>query len=220
MENIFPTFFTLCLIALISNIICSNFVSKMDIEDMFPIDQISWQLKKLGILFFISLFIYLAWLITTFFLASMFNGSGSPRYPIHLFTDTYVDTSPVTVVMAQALILQSLAILFLILFVYLLALLSRNQLATYFIATVSLVGLILLTGNLVPLAKYLHLFPSTYFHATRVVTHQLAFENINPNITLNMGLLVLTIASISLMILILLIKTHHERHQLFKKIIS
>lgn len=216
-DNLFPAIFTLCMIAFFSNIFSSSLIDKMDIEDMFPVNQKKWQVQKIANFFLMGVFLNLIWISLAFLIAGLVNGFGSLNYPINLVTDNLTDTSPVISVMAQAALLQLLAILFLILAVYLIALLSKKSMSTLFISLITVVGPILLTGYLVPLSKYLHLSPTTYFHALRVVTNQLAFENTNPHIHLVTGLIVLSISSALLFGGILFIKVRHEQHQLFNR---
>ena len=216
-SNLFPIIFTLCFIAFISNILCSSFINKVDIEDTFPVNQISWQLKKIGSTFFIGMVFYLSWLVLTFSVASLINGIGSPSYPINLYTNSYLDTNSVFSIMIQAILLQIISILFLVAVVYLIALLTKNRISTFFISIISIIGPVLLTSNLVPFAKFLHLLPTTYFNATSVITNQLAFDNRNPNINFYNGCLILSIFSIIVVLIIVLLKVHHEKQQLFNR---
>ena len=119
--------------------------------------------------------------------------------------------------MIQAILLQIISILFLVAVVYLIALLTKNRISTFFISIISIIGPVLLTSNLVPFAKFLHLLPTTYFNATSVITNQLAFDNRNPNINFYNGCLILSIFSIIVVLIIVLLKVHHEKQQLFNR---
>lgn len=218
MDVIFPAIFTFCLIAFLSNLLSNSLIDRMDIEDMFSVNQVSWQVKKVLMSFCIGVSLYVIWLIITFSAASLVNGMGSFKYPIILHTETFTDTSPVISIMVQALILQILAILFIVLVVYLIALLSKNQLTTLFVPTVILACSTLLTTSFDPLNSVFHLFPTTYFNATRVVTHRLAVQLSNPHITLTNGIFVLLAFSTVVMLSIVLLKKRHEEGQLFSRV--
>ncbi len=220
MDIAYPAILTICLIAFFSSVLCSGFVDGMDLEDMFPVNQITWQIKKVCICFLMGIFLYLVWLSISFVIATLMNGVGSINYPITLHSDNYTDTSPVISVITDAFILQALTILFLVLFVYLIAILTKNQLSTLFISSVTIIGLVLLTGNIAPLGRYLHLFPTTYFNATRVITQQLANENNNTHISLTNGILILIVSCIIIMGIILLIKKWHQSNHVFNRPVS
>lgn len=61
MDILFPAIFTICLIALLRNIFGVNLVERTSFEDMFPVKQVKWQLKKTILIFLISLFLCLLW---------------------------------------------------------------------------------------------------------------------------------------------------------------
>lgn len=220
MDIAYPAIFTMCLIAFFSSLLSSGIVDGMDLEDMFPVNQITWQIKKVGICFLMGLFLYMIWLGTSFVMATLMNGVGSINYPIILFSDNYSETIPVKSVIADTFILQALTILFLVLFVYLIAILTKNQLSTLFISSITMIGLVLLTGNIAPLGSYLHLFPTTYFNATRVISQQLAVENNNIHITLSNGVWVLVVSSLIILGIILLIKKRHQSHHVFNRFVG
>lgn len=145
------------------------------------------------------------------------NGSGSLLYPIKLFTDSYLETIPLSTIIGKVAILQSFGILFLVSTVYLVSLLVKNQMTSLFISAFMIIGPILLTGNAAPLGKLLHLLPTTYFNATRVITHQLAVENDNLNISFVTGIYVLLVSSCLIICIIVFLKKQHEIKQLFHK---
>lgn len=184
---------------------------------MFPVNQASWQIKKILMNFFMGFSIYMIWLIITFLVSSQVNGMGSFKYPVNLYTENFTGTSPVISIMTQALILQIIAILFIVLVVYLVALLTKNQLITIFVSTVSLVGVVLLTTSFEPLNGIFHLLPTTYFNATRVATNQLAFQLSNSNITTTNGIFVLSFFSIIFTLLIIIIKRNYEKKTTISK---
>ncbi|UUX34476.1 hypothetical protein [Fundicoccus culcitae] len=217
MDILFPAILTTCLIALLSNIFGGNLVDRMDIEDMFPVNQVKWQISKILLCFFICFILCMIWYGVSLLVSTLLNGPGSLNYPINIFSDSYIDTLPLSLVISKTIILQILSILFLVSTVYLISILVKNQLSTLFISTVLLVGPILLTGNIAPLSHILHLLPTTYFNATRVITNQLAFENNNVNISFYTGIYVLLLSSIIMLLAILILKKYHETNQLFHK---
>lgn len=217
MDILFPAIFTICLITLLSNIFGGNLMDRLDIEDMFPVNQLKWQLKKITLVYLISLLLCFMWYGLSLTISTLLNGSGSLHYPVNIYTDTFLETLPVSTLMGNGILLQSLAILFVVTTVYLISLLVKNQLTTLFVSAIILIGPILLTGNVAPLGIILHLLPTTYFNAIRVLTNQLAVENNNVNIKFGTGIYVLLLSVLLMVAIILCIKKHHEKNQLFNK---
>ena len=203
LDTVFPILFILCLITLLSDVFTRTYQDGMDLEDLFPVNRMTWQLDKVAKLLLISLCIYGLTFGVIFTLAGLLNGFSSSLYPISLYTEHYTDTIRVGRLIGQTLVLHTLTILMTLVWVDLMALMTKDKLTTLFVSAVTLLGGILLTGNIAPLAKILHLFPTTYFFATRVITQQLAYENVNPEINYINGLLVLVGTNLLLIVCVL-----------------
>ncbi|OTN75880.1 hypothetical protein A5886_000956 [Enterococcus sp. 8G7_MSG3316] len=192
---------------LLSNVVSSTIYDRKDIEDLFPEMPITFQLKKMVILSLIGMLYYVFFFASSYIIGLITDGPGTLMYPINIYDSTFVNTSPLFLIVLKATLLQSLSILFVILFVYLFSVIATNALTTLFVYTVLLVGPILLTGQIGPIYKYLHLFPTTYFNAISVVTNNLAYETDNTAITLNSGVIVLLVFFLLFMSVILVYKT-------------
>ncbi|MGF3214181.1 hypothetical protein ACQV2X_03350 [Facklamia sp. P12945] len=218
LDTIFPIIFILCLITLLSDSFTRQFYDQIDLEDLFPVNQVTWQLDKLVKIYLISLLVYGVSFGLFFIVAGLVNGFSSYQYPISIYTDTYRETLPVWRLIAQTSVIHALTILMTVIWVYLIAILTKEKLITLFVSALTLIGGILLTGNIAPLAKVMHFIPTTYFFATRVITQQLAYENVNQAITYQNGLLLVSIVNLFLIALIMLIKSKrlHSIIQLFK----
>ncbi|MGF3183810.1 hypothetical protein ACQV2W_08765 [Facklamia sp. P12934] len=218
LDTIFPIIFILCLVTLLSDSFTRQFYDQIDLEDLFPVNQVTWQLDKLVKIYLISLLVYGVSFGLFFIVAGLVNGFSSYQYPISIYTDTYRETLPVWRLIAQTSVIHALTILMTVIWVYLIAILTKEKLITLFVSALTLIGGILLTGNIAPLAKVMHFIPTTYFFATRVITQQLAYENVNQAITYQNGLLLVSIVNLFLIALIMLIKSKrlHSIIQLFK----
>jgi hypothetical protein len=214
MDSIFPVVFMICLVALISNMVNASIIEGIDIEKLFPESPIKFQLRKIMVLTLFGLFFYVLFLAGTFALSSALNGVGTFQYPINIYDGVFDQTKPLINVVLKAGILQCLSLFFVISCVYFVSLLAKNGLITLFVSTVVLLGAVLLTGQIAPMAKYLHFLPTTYVNAIRVVNNQLAFENNNPSITFSNGAWVLLLASLLVIFMILAIKVQSRRQEM------
>ncbi|RHK01605.1 hypothetical protein DW084_18380 [Enterococcus casseliflavus] len=214
MDSIFPIIFLLCLIALISNVVNSSIIGRIDIEKLFPENPVKFHLKKIAILTLFGLLFYLFFIGAAFVLSSVLNGVGTLQYPINIYDTGFDQTKPLIDIVTRAGILQLLSLLFVISCVYLISILAKSGLTTLFVSTIAILGTIILTGQIAPIAKYLHILPTTYVNSIRVVTNQLAFENKNSLINFGNGMLVLLISNLLIISIILVIKVRSRSREM------
>ncbi|MEO2553559.1 hypothetical protein [Enterococcus casseliflavus] len=214
MDSIFPIIFLLCLIALISNVVNSSIIGRIDIEKLFPENPVKFHLKKIAILTLFGLLFYLFFIGAAFVLSSVLNGVGTLQYPINIYDTGFDQTKPLIDIVTRAGILQLLSLLFVISCVYLISILAKSGLTTLFVSTIAILGPIILTGQIAPIAKYLHILPTTYVNSIRVVTNQLAFENKNSLINFGNGILVLLISNLLIISIILVIKVRSRSREM------
>lgn len=214
MDSIFPIIFLLCLIALISNVVNSSIIGRIDIEKLFPENPVKFHLKKIAILTLFGLLFYLFFIGAAFVLSSVLNGVGTLQYPINIYDTGFDQTKPLIDIVTRAGILQLLSLLFVISCVYLISILAKSGLTTLFVSTIAILGPIILTGQIAPIAKYLHILPTTYVNSIRVVTNQLAFENKNSLINFGNGMLVLLISNLLIISFILVIKVRSRSREM------
>ena len=214
MDSIFPIIFLLCLIALISNVVNSSIIGRIDIEELFPENPVKFHLKKIAILTLFGLLFYLFFIGAAFVLSSVLNGVGTLQYPINIYDTGFDQTKPLIDIVTRAGILQLLSLLFVICCVYLISILAKSGLTTLFVSTIAILGPIILTGQIAPIAKYLHILPTTYVNSIRVVTNQLAFENKNSLINFGNGILVLLISNLLIISIILVIKVRSRSREM------
>lgn len=214
MDSIFPIIFLLCLIALISNVVNSSIIGRIDIEKLFPENPVKFHLIKIAILTLFGLLFYLFFIGAAFVLSSVLNGVGTLQYPINIYDTGFDQTKPLIDIVTRAGILQLLSLLFVISCVYLISILAKSGLTTLFVSTIAILGPIILTGQIAPIAKYLHILPTTYVNSIRVVTNQLAFENKNSLINFGNGMLVLLISNLLIISIILVIKVRSRSREM------
>lgn len=214
MDSIFPIIFLLCLIALISNVVNSSIIGRIDIEKLFPENPVKFHLKKIAILTLFGLLFYLFFIGAAFVLSSVLNGVGTLQYPINIYDTGFDQTKPLIDIVSRAGILQLLSLMFVICCVYLISILAKSGLTTLFVSTIAILGPIILTGQIAPIAKYLHILPTTYVNSIRVVTNQLAFENKNSLINFGNGMLVLLISNLLIISIILVIKVRSRSREM------
>ena len=214
MDSIFPIIFMLCLIALISNIVSSSLIGRVDIESLFPENPITFQLKKILILATIGIAFYMSFIFVSFLFAAAINGVGSIMYPINMYSQDFLETEPIFGIMIKAAILQVLSIVFIISTVYLISIITRSALTTLFLSTIFLLGAILLTGQIAPLARFLHFFPTTYVNSISVVTNKLAYNTTNGAINLSNGVIVMIVWTVAIISVILIYKTFSRNKEM------
>lgn len=217
MDMVFPVLFIICFSAILSNVFCSNFVSKINWELLFPTKMLRLQAQKIVFGFIIGVFTYLVTLVFSFSLASLMNGMSSGNYPINIVTEDFSKTLPIKIVGTEALVLQICALLFTVVFVYSVAILTKTKLTTLFVSVILLGGMVLTTGMIAPVNSISHLMPTTYFKAISVVTNELATECNNMNITFKNGLFTLLLWSIILFFFMIIIQKKSEYSSLWKR---
>ncbi|MGM0124281.1 hypothetical protein IGI37_001655 [Enterococcus sp. AZ194] len=215
MDSVYPIIFSLCLIAVLSSILCMSLIDKIDIEESFPKSALRLHLEKSAFLILFGFAFYCLFLFVPLLIAGVTDGIGSLNYPISRQSISDVELMSLGEVILRAGVLQLLAIIFLVMFVYLIATLTRSNLSTLFISTVVILGPVIATELFEPMQKIIHLLPTTYFHSVGIVTDRLT--SINEQASFQMGILVLLVSSGVIYALIMYMKYSREKGQLFFK---
>ncbi|KAF1296096.1 hypothetical protein BAU15_12515 [Enterococcus sp. JM4C] len=215
MDSVYPIIFSICLIALLSSVLCVSMIDRLDIEDSFPQSAMRFHTQKSGFLMLFGFAFYLFFLLVPLVIAGITGGIGSLHYPISKQTVGYTGLLSLSEIILKAGLLQVLAIVFVVLIVYLIADLTRSNLSTLFISIVAIIGLVIATGYFEPLNGILHVLPTTYFHSVSVITESLVSMTGNAQISFQMGIIVLSFSSLLVYGLLMIMKYSREKRQLF-----
>lgn len=153
----------------------------VDKDRLVPITTGSGLFQNLFIGYAMALLLVIGTIGLSFLLSSFFSGVGNWHYPIAYFSpkmpfNIYVSQGSLII---PILILRILSTYFVVTFVYLIAVLTKQMLPTILISIIALIGTNLVTPYLRLLAKGGQFLPTSYFNGVNVVSGQLAHETRN-----------------------------------------
>ena len=209
-EGFLPAMIVIMLCFILSNIFASKYVDHLNRAVLLPNKHSVTLDIILGLLIAFLLTLFICLLIWGF--CSLLFGSGSLSYPIQgvilpgMLKNTY---QPLSVWLKPALALSTLACIFIVLLVQLLAQITRNQLSCLFLALFILLGGVILpfilqsTSGVEGMTKtaVVQYIPMTYLLSTQVATGNLATKFNNPQLNFIFGFRVLIVSIVMLTIL-------------------
>ncbi|MCR0272484.1 hypothetical protein MKA31_10325 [[Clostridium] innocuum] len=202
MNDIFPFILSILLIYIMSSVYCSTIIENMDIQKLIPISKFKKQGIRLLTGAFIGGFITIFIVIVSSLCGALGNVLGSLQTPVLTYSQQGVETyTSLSSVLPQFLILLLLSIFFIVNFVSVISILARKNMKCLLISLVIIIGCILITSEIVPIRPILHILPTTYINAFKVVTGELCYITNNSYINILYGILSLTISNIILFIL-------------------
>ena len=209
-QGFLPAMIIVMLCFILSNIFASKYVDHLNRAVLLPNKHSVALDITFGLLIAFSLTLFSSVLIWG--LCSLLFGSGSLSYPIQgvilpgMLKNAY---QPLSVWLKPALALSTLACIFIVLLVQLLAQITRNQLSCLFLALFILLG-----GAILPFilqstsgvggmtkAAVVQYIPMTYLLSTQVATGNLATKFNNPQLNFIFGFRVLIVSIVMLTIL-------------------
>ena len=209
-EGFLPAMIIVMLCFILSNIFASKYVDHLNRAGLLPNKHSLTLDITFGLLIAFLLTLFICLLIWGF--CSLLFGSGSLSYPIQgvilpgMLKNTY---QPLSVWLKPALALSTLACIFIVLLVQLLAQITRNQLSCLFLALFILLGGAILpfilqstsgVGGMTKTAVVQYI-PMTYLLSTQVATGNLATKFKNPQLNFIFGFRVLIVSIVMLTIL-------------------
>ena len=209
-EGFLPAMIIVMLCFILSNIFASKYVDHLNRAVLLPNKHSLTLDITFGLLIAFLLTLFICLLIWGF--CSLLFGSGSLSYPIQgvilpgMLKNTY---QPLSVWLKPALALSTLACIFIVLLVQLLAQITRNQLSCLFLALFILLGGVILpfilqsTSGVEGMTKtaVVQYIPMTYLLSTQVATGNLATKFNNPQLNFIFGFRVLIVSIVMLTIL-------------------
>ena len=209
-EGFLPAMIIVMLCFILSNIFASKYVDHLNRAVLLPNKHSLTLDITFGLLIAFLLTLFICLLIWGF--CSLLFGSGSLSYPIQgvilpgMLKNTY---QPLSVWLKPALALSTLACIFIVLLVQLLAQITRNQLSCLFLALFILLGGAILpfilqstsgVGGMTKTAVVQYI-PMTYLLSTQVATGNLATKFNNPQLNFIFGYRILIVSIVMLTIL-------------------
>ena len=208
-ENYLPVLFSLVMIFVLTYLFTGSYKNGLDISTVLPINRLQSTLTNNIVGLLVVSFIFLLLNLLVFGGAASIFGTGHSDYPYiihHLVSDHLVPgIVPTAKLLPQAVILQLLNFIFMVLFVQLAAKIFHNQLPTLLVSLLLLLGGHFITIFIIPLEKIAQWLPGTYLGVLNVVSNQTAYAMDNSAINFSNGVFTLILSSILLFLLVLLI---------------
>ncbi|WP_056977626.1 hypothetical protein [Lentilactobacillus senioris] len=197
-----PILLTLVIILICTQLFTKQYVGKLDKASLLPLSELAVVNQSILSGLLIALGAVILVLGLSFVVASLISGIGNFQYPwgsyqlkTHAFGYVFQGTA-----LGKGLLLQILSVLFIVCSVNLIAKVLKQTLPTLFIAILSLVGMNMLIPIMAPLADIAHWLPMTYFSGADVVSHKLAVDLGNNQITWMQGCLTLMIGTVVVLV--------------------
>ncbi|WP_294955798.1 hypothetical protein [uncultured Lactobacillus sp.] len=207
--NYWPVLFSLVMIFILTYLFTGSYKNGLDISSVLPINRFQSTLTNNIVGLSVVSFIFLLLNLLIFGGAASIFGTGRSDYPYiihHLVSGHLVPgIVPTAKLLPQAVILQLLNFIFMVLFVQLIAKIFHNQLPTLLVSLLLLLGGHFVTIFIIPLEKIAQWLPGTYLGVLNIVSNQTAYTMNNSAINFSNGVFTLILSSILLLLLVLLI---------------
>ncbi|WP_294604501.1 hypothetical protein [uncultured Lactobacillus sp.] len=207
--NYWPVLFSLVMIFILTYLFTGSYKNGLDISSVLPINRFQSTLTNNIVGLSVVSFIFLLLNLLVFGGAASIFGTGRSDYPYiihHLVSGHLVPgIVPTAKLLPQAVILQLLNFIFMVLFVQLIAKIFHNQLPTLLVSLLLLLGGHFVTIFIIPLEKIAQWLPGTYLGVLNIVSNQTAYTMNNSAINFSNGVFTLILSSILLLLLVLLI---------------
>lgn len=207
--NYWPVLFSLVMIFILTYLFTGSYKNGLDISTVLPINRFQSILTNNIVGLSVVSFIFLLLNLLVFGGAASIFGTGRSDYPYiihHLVSGHLVPgIVPTAKLLPQAVILQLLNFIFMVLFVQLIAKIFHNQLPTLLVSLLLLLGGHFVTIFIIPLEKIAQWLPGTYLGVLNIVSNQTAYTMNNSAINFSNGVFTLILSSILLLLLVLLI---------------
>lgn len=207
--NYWPVLFSLVMIFILTYLFTSSYKMGLDISTVLPINRLQSTLTNNIAGLVVVSFIFLLLNLLVFGGAASIFGTGRNDYPYiihHLVSDHLVPgIVPTAKLLPQAVILQLLNFIFMVLLVQLIAKIFHNQLPTLLVSLLLLLGGHFVTVFIIPLEKIAQWLPGTYLGVLNIVSNQTAYTMNNSAINFSNGVFTLILSSILLLLLVFLI---------------
>ena len=207
--NYWPALFSLVMIFILTYLFTGSYKNGLDISTALPINRLQSTLTNNIAGLVVVSFIFLLLNLLVFGGAASIFGTGRNDYPYiihHLVSDHLVPgIVPTAKLLSQAVILQLLNFIFMVLLVQLIAKIFHNQLPTLLVSLLLLLGGHFVTVFIIPLEKIAQWLPGTYLGVLNIVSNQTAYTMNNSAINFSNGVFTLILSSILLLLLVFLI---------------
>lgn len=196
MDDFLPIMLVISLLFILSKIYCSSYIEKLDIHVLLPYSYFEKQIVKLffgasigiGIVLFVSFVSVLCGFLG--------NRIGNFLSPILLYSVEGTDAfCACYVLILKCSILIVLSILFLTNFVSFISKITKKNMICLLTSLGIIMLCLIVLQDLAPLQRYIHLLPTTYLNAIKVISGELAFTSYNINVNFIHGVIVLMVVN-------------------------
>ena len=199
MNDYLPILATFIIVFIASLMYCSSYVNEMDIHTLIPIHRIERQKTKLLVGVFCGFLLYVFLIVLSIMCGTIGSTFGSLQTPILTYTlEKAKEFVPLIHILPQVLLLTCLSIFFIVNFVSLISLLTKKRMPCLIVSLVIVLGFLVMTTSIIPLAPYVHLLPTTYISALKVISGEMMQVTNNGNINFMNGVIVLVLSNVVL----------------------
>lgn len=201
LTNFFPVFFVIILCFTLNMVFTDRFYQNIDRSLLLPQKYVKVTSQRLLFGLLVAFSLYIITCLIAYLPASFLSGVGSFEYPIAISTNGGITTEPVGRLLAQMIVLQALSIAVVVCTIDFVSKLFKRVMTTLFVSLLILAAPVLAIGKIEPLNEWANLLPGTYFNSAAVVDYSLGMLCDNASINFVNGVLVLSVALLTLLIL-------------------
>lgn len=199
MNEYLPVILTAMTIFISSILYCFCYVDKMNLHHLIPIRQMKQQFTKLIVGVSCGMLVFLFFVFFSIGCASTNYPIGSLQTPVLTYTlEGIKDYLPLIQLLPQVLLLCILSIFFFVNFVSVVSMLTKKRMLCLAISLAIIVTMMWMTTNIVPLAPFTHLLPTTYISSLKVITGEMMQATHNVHVNFTNGFIVLTLSNLVL----------------------
>lgn len=209
-----PIIFTSLILLICSPIATSFYRKKINIEKGLPLFPFVKILFRTAVLWGVGMSVFLSLLFLGYLFSGLVNGFGSFSYPLLTYSGMQYSVTPLWQVLIKIFLLYSFVVLFLSSVIQILAQLTKNYLATLFLAMLTLVGTFNLTFSSPDFSKILPYLPTTYLKTVNIVNGVFSSLQNNPLLSMKTGILVTLSCSLFFILMSWLLERGRFRDEL------
>lgn len=214
MQIFSPIFLFITITFILSSLFSDPYHDKINSHLILPTRKIKLVFLNIASGVFISIILISVFFIIPFILGLGFFGLGVSNYPVlsYNLSTHLMFFQNISKIFLPSLILQLLSAIFISSLIYLISSVIRDKLATLFVSTIIILGILLSVNVIAPAQKFAQLIPTTYMNSVSVVTGEYAHKLNNFSISFNQGVYVLITAIVITLTFNILISEYIKKY--------
>lgn len=199
-KTILPYLLVLAITFVLVQVYGDAFEGKLNKNKLLPISKVTITTQNILNGSFFAIVLWLLTELTAFIAGTVVSGIGALNYPYlsYAIGSGKMLLQNISKLILPSLILQGLAIVFIVEITYFIVTLVRNRLAALFVILLLTLGLILVTTVVEPLRRIAAFLPTTYINGISIVSGQYGHAIANNQISFVTGVITLLIGIVGL----------------------